>query len=751
LVKKILTHGLEIINFWGGKVRSKIFINCVLTLLILIIPITVFAGVTISVTPTSDIVLAGSVRSIYANVQGNADTSVTWTASCGTKVDSMGFTTWTAPASGTCTVTAMSNADNTQSASATFTITTATVRVSNIPMQSTIYKNQPLIVQSILWGSTNTAVKWSTSGGTLTGTGREVVFKSSTAGTFTITSISAADNTKTAVTTIVVTNNNYPAAATANHTMPIDCTATGNGTTYDITATANFDSVPWPTLGAGDTVRIHNQGSPYYKQILLSTSGTTSQPIRICGVPDGNGNLPEINGANATAYTGALFGTGSGDIQSLGGITFYTLGTAYYGGANYPQNIIIEGLKLNGFNSGNTYTDLSTGSVTAYNSFAACIRVQRGGNITIRGNDITGCGNGIFAETNNGVESEVTRNLLVEGNYIHGNGVNADYGKHQVYLQPLGLVLQGNYFDLPLSGSLGAQVKTRAVQQFIRYNYFEPAAVIFDLVEIQDSPALVFPWVGLDPGELVNTSTTDVVANYEAYQDRYVYGNIVHNIGNVTASSVIWGSADNDQTYQAGGILYFYHNTVLVSLLSGHTSNWRQFIVNFGNYDNAINTHTTFPSAQLTNNAFYIEPSSTGQVFSWNVRQPDRVKLDKNWVSNNWGTGNTAGGDGTGISNSAGDLASAVWQGGSVTTQVNGISSLISDSTQPFSSSTYLPTSSGALTGSSASLAGKEATLPPLMQYSPATYLMSVRSNTNDMGAVGYNNGLASPQPPQLY
>jgi len=63
-------------------------------------------------------------------------------------------------------------------------------------MQATIYKNQPLVIQSLVWGNTNTAVTWSSSGGAITGSAREVVFTAGTAGTYTVTATSQADTSK---------------------------------------------------------------------------------------------------------------------------------------------------------------------------------------------------------------------------------------------------------------------------------------------------------------------------------------------------------------------------------------------------------------------------------------------------------------------------------------------------------------------------------------------------------------------------
>lgn len=700
------------------------------------------AAITVAVSPSSDRILPGSVRTVCSNVQGATASNVTWSSTSGTTQESNGyFIRWKAPTTpGTYTITATSAEDTGKRANATFTvISDAVVKISNVPAQTTAYKNQPVIIQSILWGSTNTNVTWSNSGGNLTGDGREVVFSANAAGTYTVTATSSADKSKTATTTIVVTANEHPVSATANKTQPVDCTPTGTGSTYNVTTEAEMDAVPWASLGPGDTVRIHP--GTYHKQILLSTSGTETQPIRVCGVRDSNGNLPELNGANATAKTGTNYSS-SYSLQGYAGILIHKRDVQYFGGAVYPKNIIIEGLKITGYHPSNKFFDIFTGASTAYVSGAAPIRIQHGADITVRGNDLSDCGNGLFSMSNNGTESWLTRNLLVEGNYFHNNGVNGSYREHQSYLQAFGLVVQGNYYDFPLVGMTGGQLKTRSLQQFVRYNYFETSARVIDLVEIQDDTPLVFPWIGLQASELVNTSTSDVVANNEAYNDRFVYGNIIKNIGQTAAAWIIHGAADNDQTYNPGGTLYFYHNNVWTSLKLEESSSYRAGIIDFGPYGTTIGDHNVWPTARITNNAIYIAQStpSSGRLFFWNRYKADRVFLDRNWISTGWGNGNVLGGDGTGISNTT---YAGQWQGGTIATQVTGTSNLITNSSSSFDLSTYSPAPGGALIQASDPLPNELATLPPLMKYERNMYRMSRRKHIQDIGAIDF--GAPSP------
>ena len=74
-------------------------------------------------------------------------------------------------------------------------------------------------------------------------------------------------------------------------------------TTYNIgpgQPYTTLGSFTWSSLQPGDTVDIHWQAAGYHEKLLISESGTTSQPINIVGIPGPDGQLPVIDGQNAT-------------------------------------------------------------------------------------------------------------------------------------------------------------------------------------------------------------------------------------------------------------------------------------------------------------------------------------------------------------------------------------------------------------------------------------------------------------------
>ena len=106
-----------------------------------------------------------------ATVTASSDTSVTWSASGGTISNSGQYT---APSTaGTYTVVATSVADSTKSASAAITVTTtpAPVAVTITPGSAAVQVGKTQQFSASVTGSSNTAVTWSASGGTISASG----------------------------------------------------------------------------------------------------------------------------------------------------------------------------------------------------------------------------------------------------------------------------------------------------------------------------------------------------------------------------------------------------------------------------------------------------------------------------------------------------------------------------------------------------------------------------------------------------
>ena len=198
--------------------------------------------VAVSLSPTSAALATGATQQFTATVTGTTNTAVTWTATGGT-VSTSGL--YTAPTTaGTFSVTATSVADTTRSASASVTVTAPVVAVSISPTTASLATGVTQQFTATVTGTTNTAVTWTATGGSVSASG--LYTAPATAGTYTVKVTSAADTTKSASATVTVTANVVAvsispttAALATGATQPFTATVTGSTNT----------TVTWTTTG----------------------------------------------------------------------------------------------------------------------------------------------------------------------------------------------------------------------------------------------------------------------------------------------------------------------------------------------------------------------------------------------------------------------------------------------------------------------------------------------------------------------
>ena len=156
--------------------------------------------VAVTISPVSASMLSGGSQQFKATVTGSSNTAVNWSATAGS-VTTAGL--YTAPGTaGTFSVTATSAADSTKSASATVTVSVPEVAVSLSPGSASLSTGGTQQFAATVTGSSNTAVNWSATGGTITSAG--LYTAPGTAGSFTVTATSVADTTKSASATVTV-------------------------------------------------------------------------------------------------------------------------------------------------------------------------------------------------------------------------------------------------------------------------------------------------------------------------------------------------------------------------------------------------------------------------------------------------------------------------------------------------------------------------------------------------------------------
>ena len=333
------------------------------------------------------------------------------------------------------------------------------------------------------------------------------------------------------------------ASAEAYEPSASDCVHKGSGTDYAVGAGKpyqNIGDVPLETLKAGDTVRIYQRAEPYREKMMIGGKGTAKDPIRICGVPGKGGELPVIDGNGATTRKELDFPYEGHQVRGLV-IIGHPHAEPY---EMMPSHIIFEGLEVRNASPPHGFTDRA-GKKAEYSSVVAGIFVERASDLTIRGCVVTANNNGIFIGTGGGVG--LSKNILLEGNYIHDNGSIAGHYEHNVYNEASNVTYQFNRFGPPRMGprgEQGANIKERSAGVVIRHNYIEDGAHIIDLVDAQEAK-----------------DTTRAMASFHA---SHVYGNVLVR-GTMPSGSLIHYGGDSGMfaDYRKG-TLYFYNNTVVI-------------------------------------------------------------------------------------------------------------------------------------------------------------------------------------------
>ncbi len=495
---------------------------------------------------------------------------------------------------------------------------------------------------------------------------------------------------------------------TPNNSNPVTyqtsfCEHVGNGQDFPVGPGLLYETVsdvPWNDLGPGDTVRIHWRSSPYQEKILIRTKGTIDQPIRVCGVPNNAGELPLLSGNGATSRADLAFGSYL-PIQDLGLITIYH--NDYY---TKPANIVIENLRLEGSHPDYQYTN-TFGDLRSYEAGAACIRVQAADNVIIRNNEISDCGNGLFAMSQDYTEFHLTRNILIEGNHLYDNGVVGSWFQHNLYIQAIGATYQYNRLGRNKAGAMGGNLKDRSVGTVIRYNWLDGSQRVIDLVEVQEYAQYVIEQVYLDSlsGPADPDRLIEVQANEAKYRVAHVYGNLIRNVGSTDGSLLIHYGYDTVPEYTRKGTLYFYNNTVAV--LTDQTDHWSTRLFDVTTIDETV---------EAFNNIIYATNETGTTAGFLNITRNGNagtVNLGVNWISDGWLTGS-----GT----------------------VNGLSNLIDTSlaTAPINRDTLEPLNEPTSINQGQALPSIVTTEHPVpYQYSPHQGSVA-RSNINDLGAYDY-------------
>ncbi len=292
---------------------------------------------------------------------------------------------------------------------------------------------------------------------------------------------------------------------------------------------ASIGAVPWESLQAGDTVRIHWRAAPYAEKWVIAAQGTEAAPVLIQGVLGPNGERPVIEGGGAVTRLALDFWSEGRGVVKVGG------------SSNppdlMPRHVTIENLEVRGARPPASFVD-DAGATQAYPANAAAIYIEKGENVTIRNCVLHDCGNGLFVASSG---TTVSRAILIEGNHIHSNGNLGSLYEHNTYTAAIGITYQFNRFGPPTPGADGNNLKDRSAGLVVRCNWIEGGNRQLDLVDAEDSA---------------------LIRNDAAYGATYVYGNIlIEPDGAGNRQLLHYGGDSGSTSWYRKGTLYLYNNT----------------------------------------------------------------------------------------------------------------------------------------------------------------------------------------------
>lgn len=584
-------------------------------------------------------VMTGAVRTIPVFPSGSGATTklINWSAtgatlSCTSNCPAVVTVTITA-LGGTCSVTGsvgsyvlhstsdvILTAQSVDDTSKTVTIpfhvcdTSADAFVAVEPSYQQAYQGQDKTLQSYVIGNTDERVTWaittSPSGGNATladTTNRDTVIHSGTVtGRYVLTATSVANGGLAGTAIVYVSPNTLPTYSathgrTPNRTQPIECyhDPALTGTYYDIGAGHTYPdikSVNFQTWTAGSIACIFNTDttglapSTYHNAACVRSTGTPTQPLYIGGVPDSLGNLPIVDGENATenaADTACTSTDGLGAFKMTGTNSGFSQG---YGlGSVGPDYLTIAGLEIRNFQVGLPYTTSAGASATYSNPSG--IWLGSGQHVLMEGLDLENVGWGVLANSNTaGGGRRFTQFHQFKGSHINNFSQPGSFSMHALYLEGLHSLVEGNLIENPqmdLTGNTpnydnGDFIKVRGGDSIIRYNLFR--GIVGDhIIEYPDMED-TYQFVGVDmnlgvPGDTTcgdsvwctfpttNITLGQLTENAEALAKDAAYGDVMGN--QLPITSIQYGSQSAPDecppcTNMADrqGNLTFFNNTV---------------------------------------------------------------------------------------------------------------------------------------------------------------------------------------------
>ncbi len=456
--------------------------------------------ISVSVTPTSSTLVAGASATFTAAVSGASNGSVVWTvdgvingnASVGTVSGSGNSVSYRAPATaGAHVLKAASVVDATKGATVSISVTApppppppppSVIAVAVSPTSANVPVNGTQALTATVSGSSNTAVTWKVDGvangnatvGTISGTGNTVTYTApATAGSHTLTAISAADTSKqaSAAVTVQATQSGCAPAPTSSLVVSVKTYgAKGDGRTDD---TAAIQAAIEVVASTGGTLLVPD-GTYMINAVLNNNQGLQlrsnmtfrmSSGAVLKALPNGSAAysilfLPRVSNVNIiggtiegerSAHTGTggesgmgIFVASSQNVYIEGVTAKECWGDGFYiGGSAGSTNITLCNVVADHNRRQGLSVVYADGVVVRNSTFKntqgtlpeAGIDIEPNAGETVANMQILGCtftnnsGGGIqngLALKDRGIA--FARNVLIDGNVMVGNGFNAANG-----------------------------------------------------------------------------------------------------------------------------------------------------------------------------------------------------------------------------------------------------------------------------------------------------------------------------------
>lgn len=361
-----------------------------------------------------------------------------------------------------------------------------------------------------------------------------------------------------------------------------------SATDYHVGPSQSFSTiaeVPWASLMAGDRVFIHWKDTHYYEKWVINRQGTESERIEIIGVSGPNGEQPVIDGNGAVTPLNLNYWNDSRGVIKIGGSSVPADGL--------PSYLTIENLEIRSGQPDYQFTD-DNGNLDTYSNNAAAIYIEKGSHLIIRNCTLHDSGNGLFI----GAFDGQTQDILIEKNYIYGNGVVGDFLEHNAYTEAIDITYQFNHFGPLRDGADGNNLKDRSAGLVVRFNWIEGGNRQLDMVDAEGSQNLVL---------------------HPSYSTTHVYGNILIEPDGAGNSQIAHYGGDSGTTddYRKGD-LYFYNNTV-VSTRSGFTT--------------LVRLSTNDETAHVLNNVLYVTAAGENLAL---IEGSGTLLADHNWLKDGW-------------------------------------------------------------------------------------------------------------------